>query len=214
MIEPYPHPTPRALPQSVEKWGERGGWVVAFKLKLKTLAKILFKVFFIANKIQSWIGASGTSLYFSTLTQSLAILGFWRCSTLCFNKIGGVGPMCGGEGAWSPCLIFCIHTLYTMVNWWQKCFSSMSVALPKVKEMISEMSRNALKIPTWVLISFNDPDAKLVKKTSNVAELKKSLDSLDYNGGGDLPEVALKGGTFDHQVSNNKRSITYESSQC
>ena len=73
----------------------------------------------------------------------------------------------------------------------------MSVALPKVKEMISEMSRNAPKIPTWVLISFNDPDAKLVKKTSNVAELKKSLESLDYNGGGDLPEVALKGGTFE-----------------
>ena len=90
----------------------------------------------------------------------------------------------------------------------------MSVALPKVKKMISEMSRNAPKIPTWVLISFNDPDAKLVKKTSNVAELKKSLDSLDYNGGGDLPEVALKGETFDHQVSNNKPSITYESSQC
>ena len=90
----------------------------------------------------------------------------------------------------------------------------MSVALPKVKEMISEMSRNAPKIPTWVLISFNDPDAKLVKKTSDVAELKKSLESLDYNGGGDLPEVALKGGTFDHQVSNNKRSITYESFNC
>ena len=90
----------------------------------------------------------------------------------------------------------------------------MSVALPMVKDMISDLVKNAPKIPTWVLISFNDPDAKLVKKTSNVAELKKSLDSLDYNGGGDLPEVALKGGTFDHQVSNNKRSITYESSQC
>ena len=36
-----------------------------------------------------------------------------------------------------------------------------------------------------------------MKKTSNVAELKKSLNSLDYNGGGDLPEVALKGGTFE-----------------
>ena len=70
-----------------------------------------------------------------------------------------------------------------------------------VKEMISDLVKNAPKIPTWVLISFNDPDAKLVKKTSNVAELKKSLDSLDYNGGGDLPEVALKGGTFDQQFS-------------
>ena len=83
-----------------------------------------------------------------------------------------------------------------------------------VKKMISDLVKSAPKIPTWVLISFNDPDAKLVKKTSNVVELKESLESLDYNGGGDLPEVALKGGTFDHQVSNNKRSITYESSQC
>ena len=82
-----------------------------------------------------------------------------------------------------------------------------------VKDMISDLVKNALKIPTWVLISFNDPDAKLVKKTSNVAELKKSLDSLDYNGGGDLPEVALKGGTFDQQFSN-KKSITSESFQC
>ena len=57
----------------------------------------------------------------------------------------------------------------------------MSVALPMVKEMISDLVKSAPKIPTWVLISFNDPDAKLVKKTSNVAELKKSLDSLDYN---------------------------------
>ena len=90
----------------------------------------------------------------------------------------------------------------------------MSVALPMVKKMISDLVKSAPKIPTWVLISFNDPDAKLVKKTSNVAELKKSLDSLDYNGGGDLPEVALKGGIFDQQFSNYKQRITYESSLC
>ena len=69
-----------------------------------------------------------------------------------------------------------------------------------VKKMISDLVKSAPKIPTWVLISFNDPDAKLVKKTNNVAELKKSLDSLDYNGGGDLPEVALKGGTNSSQT--------------
>ena len=80
--------------------------------------------------------------------------------------------------------------------------------------MISDLVKSAPKIPTWVLISFNDPDAKLVKKTSNVAELKKSLDSLDYNGGGDLPEVALKGRTFDPQFANYKRRITDESSLC
>ena len=89
----------------------------------------------------------------------------------------------------------------------------MSVALPMVKKMISDLVKSAPKIPTWVLISFNDPDAKLVKKTSDVAELKRSLDSLDYNGGGDLPEVALKGKTFDPQL-NYKRRITDESSLC
>ena len=90
----------------------------------------------------------------------------------------------------------------------------MSVAFPMVKNMISDLVKSAPKIPTWVLISFNDPDAKLVKKTSNVAELKRSLDSLDYNGGGDLPEVALKGGTFDQRFSSYKRRITYKSSLC
>ena len=83
-----------------------------------------------------------------------------------------------------------------------------------VKNMISDLVKSAPKIPTWVLISFNDPDAKLVKKTSNVAELKRSLDSLDYNGGGDLPEVALKGGTFDQRFSSYKQRITYKSSLC
>ena len=53
----------------------------------------------------------------------------------------------------------------------------MSVALPMVKDMISDLVKSAPKIPTWVLISFNDPDAKLVKKTSNVAELKKFQES-------------------------------------
>ena len=36
---------------------------------------------------------------------------------------------------------------------------AMSVALPMVKDMISDLVKNAPKIPTWVLISFNDPDA-------------------------------------------------------
>ena len=105
----FASPSPRALTQNVEKWGERGGWVVAIKLKLTTLAKIMFKVFFIANKIQSWIGDSDTSLKFSTLLHSSANLGFWRCSTLCFNKIGGVGPMCGRRGH----LESMPHILYT-----------------------------------------------------------------------------------------------------
>ena len=97
----FASPSPRALTQNVEKWGERGGWVVAIKLKLTTLAKIMFKVFLIANKIQSWIGDSDTSLKFSTLLHSPANLGFWRCSTLCLKNRGcwAVGPMCEGGRA-------------------------------------------------------------------------------------------------------------------
>ena len=49
----------------------------------------------------------------------------------------------------------------------------MSVALPMVKDMISDLVKNALKIPTWVLISFNDPDAKLVKKNKQRRRVEK-----------------------------------------
>ena len=76
----------------------------------------------------------------------------------------------------------------------QKCFSSMSKALPLVKKMISDLVKNAPKIPTWVLTSFNDPKATLIRVTSSVKKLKKSLDSLDYRGGRDLKEQVLKGG--------------------
>ena len=70
----------------------------------------------------------------------------------------------------------------------------MSKALPLVKKMISDLVKNAPKIPTWVLASFNDPKATLIKVTSRVKKLKKSLDSLDYRGGRDLKEEVLKGG--------------------
>ena len=70
----------------------------------------------------------------------------------------------------------------------------MSVALPMVKDMISDLVKNAPKIPTWVLTSFNDPKATLIKVTSSVKKLRKSLDSLDYRGGRDPREEVLKGG--------------------
>ena len=76
----------------------------------------------------------------------------------------------------------------------QKFFSSMSKALPLVKKMISDLVKNAPKIPTWVLTSFNDPKATLIRVTRSVKKLKKSLDSLDYRGGRDLKEEVLKGG--------------------
>ena len=63
-----------------------------------------------------------------------------------------------------------------------------------VKEMISDLVKNAPKIPTWILTSFNDPKATLIRVTRSVKKLKKSLDSLDYRGGRDLKEEVLKGG--------------------
>ena len=70
----------------------------------------------------------------------------------------------------------------------------MSKALPLVKKMISDLVKNAPKIPTWILTSFNDPKATLIQVTSSVKKLKESLDSLDYRGGRDLKEEVLKGG--------------------
>ena len=70
----------------------------------------------------------------------------------------------------------------------------MAEALPMVKKMIKDLVKTATKIPTWVLTSFKDPDVALVKKTKDEEELKTSLDSLKFEGGGDdVKEQALKG---------------------
>ena len=70
----------------------------------------------------------------------------------------------------------------------------MAEALPMVKKMIKDLVKTATKIPTWVLTSFNDPDVALVKKTKDGEELKTSVDSLKFQGGGnDSKEQALKG---------------------
>ena len=52
---------------------------------------------------------------------------------------------------------------------------AMSVALPMVKDMISDLVKNAPKIPTWVLISFNDPDANWWKKQATSRTWKRIL---------------------------------------
>ena len=61
----------------------------------------------------------------------------------------------------------------------------MAQASPMVKKMIKDLVKTATKIPTWVLTSFKDPDVALVKKTKDEEELKTSLDSLKFEGGGD-----------------------------
>ena len=77
----------------------------------------------------------------------------------------------------------------------QQNFSSMIEALPMVKKMIADLVKTAPKIPTWVLTSFKDPEVKLIRKTSDVEELKTDLDALNYGGDpkDDLKEQALKG---------------------
>ena len=79
-------------------------------------------------------------------------------------------------------------------------FSSMVEALPMVKQMISDLVKNAPKIPTWVLTQFKDlkdlkadEGVQLVKITSEAEELRSGINSLKYGGGGDLREQALKG---------------------
>ena len=80
--------------------------------------------------------------------------------------------------------------------------------------MISDLVKHAKRIPTWVLVSTDAPDVKLVKKTSDVEELEKSLDSLEYRygevnvveskileGGGNIQTVFLIQPTRSHVLS-------------
>ena len=50
------------------------------------------------------------------------------------------------------------------------------------------------KKPTWVLTSIKDPNSKLKRKTKNVGELKRGVDTLRFGGGRDPQEAILKGG--------------------
>ena len=107
----------------------------------------------------------------------------------------------------------------------QQNFRSMIEALPMVKKMIADLVKTAPKIPTWVLISFKDPDVELVRKTEDVEELKTDLDALDFGGDplDDLKEQALKGNlksvhcpitssgiiiTWDGKISSGKKRTT------
>ena len=55
--------------------------------------------------------------------------------------------------------------------------------------MISDLVKHAKRIPTWVLVSTDAPNVKLVKKTSDVEEFEKSLDSLEYTGGNEADRI-------------------------
>ena len=60
--------------------------------------------------------------------------------------------------------------------------------------MMSDLDRHAKRIPTWVLVSIKHVNVKLVKKTSDVEEFEKSLDSLEYTDGWDVADQILEGG--------------------
>ena len=83
-----------------------------------------------------------------------------------------------------------------------------------VEKMISNLVKNAPRIPEWILTSIKDPSSKLKRKTSNVEVLKRGVKYLRFGGGGDPKEAILKGGDYreclTESVSNQKllQSIT------
>ena len=62
-----------------------------------------------------------------------------------------------------------------------------------VQKMISNLVKNAPRIPIWILTSIKDPSSKLKRKTKNVEELKRGVDTLRFGGGRDPQEAILKG---------------------
>ena len=83
-----------------------------------------------------------------------------------------------------------------------------------VQKMISNLVKNAPRIPIWILTSIKDPSSKLKRKTKNVEELKRGVDTLRFGGGRDPQEAILKGGCswelFAGASSNPKHAVTYD----
>ena len=84
----------------------------------------------------------------------------------------------------------------------------MAAAIPMVEKMISNLVKNAPRIPEWTLTSIKDPSSKLKRKTSSVEVLKRGVRYLRFGGGGDPKEAILKGGDYreclTESVSNQK----------
>ena len=74
-------------------------------------------------------------------------------------------------------------------------FRSMKPAVKEVRELNSSLADSEPDIPEWVLTGFRDPDAELVKKADNIADLKSGLLELEFGGDitDDIPEQAFKG---------------------
>ena len=65
--------------------------------------------------------------------------------------------------------------------------------LPLVKEMVKSLVQAGSKVNRWVLVSIKDPEVEIASVTNDHEELERSLDELNYGGGGDLEEQVLKG---------------------
>ena len=89
----------------------------------------------------------------------------------------------------------------------------MQQAVPMVQKMISNLVKNAPRIPLWVLTSIKDPKSKLKRKTKNVEELKRGIDTLRFGGGRDPQEAILKGGRnqeiLNGTFSNPNHTVTF-----
>ncbi|CAG9571838.1 unnamed protein product [Danaus chrysippus] len=75
---------------------------------------------------------------------------------------------------------------------------SMSDDIDQVKARTNEvfdavLNSNASKIDEFLLVTFNDPDAKVYKATRDRKEFKKALYGITVDGGGDCPEYSMKG---------------------
>ena len=65
--------------------------------------------------------------------------------------------------------------------------------LPLVKEMVKELVQAGSNVDRWVLVSIKDPEVDVESVTNDHEELERSLDELEYGGGGDLEEQVLRG---------------------
>ena len=62
-----------------------------------------------------------------------------------------------------------------------------------MKATILNLVKSGSNIPKWVLTSIHDPSAFVLKLTADPEELKLAVQSLYFQGGGDVNEQVLKG---------------------
>ncbi|CAB3232074.1 unnamed protein product [Arctia plantaginis] len=76
--------------------------------------------------------------------------------------------------------------------------ASMQEEIRQVKETVDSIfdtvtTSNKSQIENFVLVTFNDPDAKLLTVTKDRTKFKTALWNINIHGGGDCPEYSMKG---------------------